>query len=257
MQFIRKFLVSFLGVKTYLRIVSKTYIKLTDMGFLKDKYPELFFLDQLIQPNWTCIDIGSNLGYYSNRIHKKLKTGMLYAVEPIPLFVEVWEKNINHTALNVELFNVALGEENKEVIMSIPMKNGVVRHGLTQIDESSDSKIEKVISYSVQMKRSEEVFQSIEKIDFIKIDVEGYEQFVLSSMENILSEKLPIIQAELGGDENRKNSYALLKSMGYELYFLKDQSLTKLSEKNFYSLSQDIYFIHPDKKKKIEHLFEV
>jgi len=254
MQFIRKFLVSFLGVKTYLRIVSKTYIKLTDMGFLKDKYPELFFLDQLIQPNWTCIDIGSNLGYYSNRIHKKLKTGMLYAVEPIPLFVEVWEKNINHTALNVELFNVALGEENKEVIMSIPMKNGVVRHGLTQIDESSDSEIEKVISYSVQMKRSEDVFGFLQEIDFIKIDVEGYEQFVLTSMKTILEDKKPIIQAEIGGKENRKNTYDLLIGMGYEMYYLVNHKLTVLSESKFSNLSQDIYFVHKDRKEEISFL---
>lgn len=232
---------------------------MTDMGMMKSKYPELFFLDDLIQPDWTSIDIGSNLGYYSNRIAKKMNTGKLYAVEPIPLFVDVWKTNIDHRSPNITLFNLALGSENKEVTMSIPTKNGVIRHGLTKIDEQEqeDEGIEKAYTYSVQMKRSEEVFQSIDKIDFIKIDVEGYEQFVLSSMENILSEKLPIIQAELGGDENRKNSYALLKSMGYELYFLKDQSLTKLSEKNFYSLSQDIYFIHPDKKKKIEHLFEV
>src|SRR5690554_8093202 len=103
------------------------------------------------------------------------------------------------------------------------MKNGVVRHGLTQIDESSDSKIEKVLSYSVQMKRSEEVFQSIEKIDFIKIDVEGYEQFVLSSMKTILEDKKPIIQAEIGGKENRKNTYDLLIGMGYEMYYLVDR----------------------------------
>jgi len=244
MKQIRKLLVLLFGLKFYLKLVSKTYILLTNMGFMRKKYPELFYLDTLIQPDWICIDIGANLGYYSNRIGRKLTTGKLYAVEPIPLFAEVWKSNLANSKCTKELLNIALGDENKAVTMSIPIRNGVVRHGLTKIDDEKSNSDKKAMSFEVSMKKSGEVFHDLDKIDFIKIDVEGYEQYVLKSLISCLEKNHPIIQAELSGEENKNNSYQLLTSIGYQAFRLINNKLTPFSEKELSSLAQDVYFIH-------------
>src|SRR5690554_7615478 len=73
-------------------------------------------------------------------------------------------------------------------------------------------------------------------------------------MKTILEDKKPIIQAEIGGKENRKNTYDLLIGMGYEMYYLVNHKLTVLSESKFSNLSQDIYFVHKDRKEEISFL---
>ena len=248
MKAIRRILAKMLGLKNYLKLVSKSYILVTNRGGMGQKYPELFFLDKLIQPEWTCLDIGANLGYYSNRIGKKLTTGKLIAVEPIPLFAEIWSSNTKHLSCKKELLQYALGDENKRVSMSIPIRNGVVRHGLTKIDDENSSMGETAMCFEVELKKSESVFGALETLHFIKIDVEGYEYPILKSMQSVLEKHLPFVQAELSGKENRENAYALFRSLGYESFKLFNEKLHAISEKELPSLAQDVYFVHPNNK---------
>ncbi|MDD4848859.1 MAG: FkbM family methyltransferase, partial [Bacteroidales bacterium] len=75
-----------LGLKKYLRLVSKVYIKQIEKGRMKEQYPEIHFLKTIINQGATCIDIGANLGYYSYFLSKYVgKAGKVYAVEPISL----------------------------------------------------------------------------------------------------------------------------------------------------------------------------
>ncbi|MBK9190010.1 MAG: FkbM family methyltransferase [Crocinitomicaceae bacterium] len=136
MKLIRKILVRLLGLKGYLRLISRVYIICIAMGWMRKKYPELFFLKKLIKPGSTILDIGANLGYYSFFMSVSAgKDGKVYAVEPIPLFAEIWKKNMNKLKFkNYQLANCALGSEPREKVkMSIPVVNGVVRHGLTKV----------------------------------------------------------------------------------------------------------------------------
>jgi hypothetical protein len=87
MKQIRNILLQVLGLKLYLRLISKIYITCISLGMWKKKYPELFYLDSILKPGNTCIDIGANLGYYSTKMSKLVGiSGKVYAIEPIPLF---------------------------------------------------------------------------------------------------------------------------------------------------------------------------
>jgi FkbM family methyltransferase len=252
MKTIRRMLVSLIGIKSYLKLISKIYMFLTNWGFLKSSYPELFFLDKLIKPNWVCIDIGANLGYYSNRILKNLKSGHVHAVEPIPLFAEIWQSNIGIND-RVSLHRCALGDIDQQVKMSIPIENGVVRHGLTKVDDGSNV-AQAALSFNVDMKRGDALFGDIQKVDFIKIDVEGYEQFVLQSIKQTITSSYPFIQIELGGDENRRNSYTFLTELGYSAYKLHQQNLHSFPNNELSSLQQDLYFVHKSRKEEVNNL---
>src|SRR5437773_815579 len=98
MTFLRKFLLALLGKKGYYIIISRIYISLTSSGFLKKKYPELFYLNKIIKPGFVCIDIGANMGYYSTFMSRLAgKDGKVFSVEPVPLFADILKLNLHST----------------------------------------------------------------------------------------------------------------------------------------------------------------
>lgn len=242
MKLARNILFKALGLKGYLRLVSRTYLLLVRNGFLKDKYPELFFLKQLIKEGDTCIDIGANLGYYSVFMSDFAGAkGKLFAVEPVPVFRSVWEKNIKLSGRNnYTMLPFALGSENKAVQMGMPVHNGVLHHGMTKV--ASDKKDDFLERFDTEMRIPDELFLNLERIDFIKCDVEGYEHFVFSNMQKTLEKFKPLIQSELGGDENRKSVIELLERIGYRTYLLSNNKLQLATANDKLTWSNDFYF---------------
>lgn len=230
------------GLKSYLRLVSKVYINYIDNGFGKDKYPEIHYLKSIIKPGFTCIDIGANLGYYSYFLVKLAgETGKVYAVEPIPLFADVWKKNMqNHKSANLTLFQCALGDSEKVVEMGMPSVDGVVHHGMTRVITDDETQFEK--KFSVEMKNPDQIFSGIDKLDFVKVDVEGYESEVFKNMKDTLSKHKPLIQSELSGKENRELCVFTLKSLGYCAHILNNGDMILADDEAILSYTGDFYF---------------
>lgn len=241
MKSIRKILIKLLGFKGYLKLVSIVYLGLVKKGFLKDKYPELFHLRQVIQPGFHCMDIGANLGYYSFFMSKYAgDTGRLYAIEPVPLYAEIWKTNMKNAPVNHELYNIALGEKEETTTMGIPVIDGVIRHGLSQV---ASGKIDYALEFKTTMKHGDRLFETIQQLDFIKCDVEGYEQFVFQSLKETIKKHKPLIQTELTGKENRQNVIQLLCGLGYKTKKLTDNKLAPLLEEEWGNYESDFYFV--------------
>lgn len=241
---IRSILLKSLDLEGYLAIVSDAYLRITNAGFLKAKYPELFFLKQLIKPGFVSIDIGANVGYYSTNISKLSgSTGKVYAIEPVPLFANVFKRNAHKFALNnITLYQTALGAENKKIEMGTPVIDGVFRHGLTHVLDSKDDN-SALATFEAEMKIPDELFANMEKLDFIKCDVEGYEVHLFPHLINTISKFKPLIQIEISNAENRRQILDLLKPLGYKGFGLKNGALTELSNQDTvnYTLG-DLYF---------------
>ena len=248
MKFVRKILTKILGLKAYLRLISYIYLRLISWGFMREKYAELYFISKLVKKGDTVLDIGANLGYYSFFLAKTVGSeGCLLAVEPIPLFAEIWQRNMSKwKSVPHKLFNCALGEEAKEkVMMSIPVVNGVVRHGLTKVTDENETG-QTSLSFEVPMKVGDEllVSENLDRLDFIKCDVEGFEQFVIPSLEKNIEKFHPVLQIELSGDENRKNVVNYLLGMSYHLFILEGDLLKSIQKNDIFTFSQDFYFVH-------------
>ena len=248
MKLIRKILVKVLGLKGYLRLVSRIYIRMISFGMKKEKYHELHFIKSILNKGDIVLDIGANLGYYSYVMAQTVgNEGKLLAIEPIPLFADIWKKNMSrHSSKPIKLFNCALGSEAKETVkMSIPIVDGVVRHGLTKVSEESDSD-EVFISYDVPMHVGDELIkeQNISKLDFVKCDVEGFEQYVIPSLDKTIDQFKPAFQIELSGEENRQNVVDYLVKKDYQIFILKNHLLKSIQKSDIFSVNQDFYFIN-------------
>jgi FkbM family methyltransferase len=261
MKTIRKFLVKILGIKTYLSWVSKIYISLISIGISKSQYAELYFIQQIVKKGDFVLDIGANLSYYSYFLAKKIgPKGHLYAVEPIPLFAEVWKKNMSkYSKKNYTLFNCALGnEEKQEVNMSIPIVDGVVRHGLTKVDGEGEESWGRLMEFRVPMHIGDTLLQkeNITKLNYLKCDVEGFEQYVIPSLKKTISTYKPLIQIELNGRENRQSVTDFLLQFKYDIYVLADNKLNPIDKHEIHDYNQDFYFINRDNIERYSKLIK-
>lgn len=240
---LRSLLLRILGTESYLSLVSDAYIRLTLAGRMKQKYAELFYLKQLIKPGFICVDIGANVGYYSVFLSRYAgHEGKVFSVEPVPMFTRVFQRNIGKFGLkNITLYPFALGSENRTVTLGTPLVDGVFRHGLTHVVE--DSGEQNGLTYEAEMKIADELFASLNRIDFLKCDVEGYEIILFPQMIQTLKRTLPLIQLECSEPEKRKTMLEILTPLGYNAYGLFNESLRKLSAAEAVAYdSGDLYF---------------
>ena len=242
-RLIRKLLASSLGTEKYLRLVSASYIRMVNAGMMKNKYPELFFLKNVVRQGDYCIDLGANVGYYSTQLSKITGSqGKVFAVEPVTLFRNVLKTNLKKfNCGNVELLAYALGAENKAIKMGTPEIAGVFRHGLTKVIEKDQEQFAQ--TYEVEMRIPDELFSDLTRLDFIKCDVEGYEIFIFPYFIQTLKKFLPLIQMEISSPDNRKKIFDTITPLGYEIFGLKQSQLIKLSETEGLSYENgDFYF---------------
>ena len=137
----------------------------------------------------TAIDIGGHCGFWSFYLGGNFKK--VYAFEPVEIFRECFKKNIPHG--NVELLPVALGNENGFVSMNVELENTGATHVSSNTNDLNKVELKKLDDYELT------------NVDFIKIDVEGYEnQVVLGAKETLLRNK-PIIIVEQKGFSDRFN----------------------------------------------------
>ena len=80
--------------------------------------------------------------------------------------------------------------------MVLPESNGVIRTGLPHIiQENENVSTQKTIV--VDLKKGSELFSSLDRIDYIKCDIEGYELIVFNEIREIIAKHRPMIQIEI------------------------------------------------------------
>lgn len=252
-KFLKSNLYKTLGLKQYLRLLYRTLSIAIDGGFLKTNEAYLLhqFSRKIVQKGDSVLDIGANLGYYTRLFLKSVGTeGTVYAVEPVLPFYE----NLNHFLgkhKNLTIYNYALGTEEKEIQLSVPDEYGYLRTGLPRVyDDNNPPTAEKLMLFPAKMVRGSELFKNIERVDYLKMDIEGYEQYVIPEIKDFIAKTLPCIQIELSGQSKAIVDNVLL-SLGYEIYFYQNDLLHKKPINNY---AQDYFYIHPSKISKYNHL---
>lgn len=210
-------------------------------GMKKDKYPQHYFINTLIKKGDYVIDLGANLGYYTIPFSNAVgENGKVFSVEPVPLFEKILRANTSmaNNPKNIQIFNYALGKEEGKIEMGLFVENGVFRHGLTKVlsKEDSPSKVVKV-----KMTHPESLFNDLEKLDYIKCDIEGFEIEVLPLFINIIKKFAPTLQVEFGSSESRDTIYEMLKAVDYKMYKLESGKLNTVTQGEI--VSDDVYFV--------------
>ncbi len=214
MKLVKRLLYKILSPKQYLQVLQVVFYWMYDWNVLKGKpaFKYHYLIKKVIQPDFSIVDIGANLGYFSKNFARLTPKGKVVSIEPIPLFYEVLSillRKYKHVAVH----NVALGAEEGKVIMVLPTDDGMIRTGLPHVAQN-DAELEKHQNQEVAIVRGSELLGNLEKIDYIKCDIEGYEWIVFQELEPLIAKHKPFVQLEIG-DENRENMLELFDRNGY------------------------------------------
>lgn len=248
---IKRFLFRTFGMETYLTLLQKSYFLLYDMKLLKisGSFGYHYFVRKLIRKGDVIIDIGANLGYYSVLFARWTGTaGKVHSVEPIRIYNKVFNKAAGKYD-NITLYPYALGTEEKTVVMVEDSGKGYLSTGLPHIDETAGTGTELpadfesgngVFRFEVEMKQASKLFGELEHIDYIKCDIEGFENVVMRDIKDIIAKHIPVIQAEIW-EENEGEIISMLSDLGYTPYKLRKGKLI-----NDTDLNGDFIFLHPE-----------
>ena len=225
-----------LSLENYLRVVSRMFFLYRALGLGRGgrALEYVYHLPQLVKQGDKVIDIGANLGYYTCPLADLVgEEGRVYAVEPVPVIFSVLKRNVGKRR-NVELLNYALGEQERTIEMANDSvaSAGYFGTGRNFVSEGELSK--DAVRFTAQMKRGSELFGGMEKIDFIKCDIEGYERVVLPELRPLIEKFHPTVLVETDG-ESRQQIIRMFAELGYSAYMLvggKEVTLDPESDKD-------------------------
>jgi FkbM family methyltransferase len=171
---------------------------------------------QLIRPGMTVVDIGANIGVYT-RYFSGLAgpSGSVHAFEPAPPNFKRLQENAGHLA-NARLNHAAVGDRRGIIKLYVSDELNVDHRTFDSGDGRS--------SIDVPVVCLDEYFPPGQRVDLLKIDVQGYELSVLQGAERILKENRDIkVLMEFWPYGLSKASVApadvlkLLQSLGFEI----------------------------------------
>jgi FkbM family methyltransferase len=228
MKNLKKIIHKLLSQRAYLRTLHRSFYFLFDLGLLKKdaRFKYHYMVNQLIEPTFSIVDIGANLGYFSKNFARLAKKGNLVSIEPIPVFYETLTYFLKKYA-HATLHNVALGTEEGSITMVMPESNGMIRTGLPHIAESEEEKKQHA-TQEVRIVKGSELLGNLEKLDYIKCDIEGYEWHVFQEIKPILEKHQPFVQVEIS-EKNLAHMLDLFQSLGYtqfgihNFHFIEEQ----------------------------------
>ena len=220
----------------YLRVVSRMFFIYRALGIgRRGRALEYnYHLPQLVGQGATAIDIGANLGYYTRPLSEIVgKEGRVYAVEPVPVIFDVLKRNVAGRE-NVTLLNYALGSEERTIEMANDSVAAAGYFGTGRNFVSDGELSGEAIKFSAEMRRGSELFANLERVDFIKCDIEGYERVVIPELRPIIERHHPTVLIETDGD-TRHEIIKMFTDMGYRAYMLeagREVALDKESDKD-------------------------
>lgn len=191
----------------------------------KDRITDDHFFQSFLSKNDNVIDVGANIGSLTLLTASIVKSnGTIFAIEPHPKIFTYLKENISLNSFkNIRIFNNSVGDINKTAYFS----------DLRSDDQNATLMIKSKLEIS--QKTIDNLIPHNIHINLMKIDVEGYEKFVLLGSEKILTNTDCIYfeavskQYEKYG-YNFKEIHNFLSTLGFKIYKFDDKQIFQITE---------------------------
>ena len=195
------------------------------------------------------IDLGANIGYFTLILAKLVgPTGKVFAFEPDPRNLALLKKNVEYNNYkNVIIVPKAVSNVNDKCTLYTGQKT----FGQNKIYKPKKTKTQKFIPIDSETVRLDDFFKTnglLDKISFIKMDVEGAEFLALSGMKEILklNKNIKIFtEAEISYLEDAGSSYDQFidllteNAFTYSIADNRTETLTKVNKSQLEKILND------------------
>lgn len=201
-----------------------------------------------------CVDVGCHKGEILDIFLQIAPKGEHFAFEPIPSLFENLIKKYAHLK-KCHIYNYAIsnseGQTSFNHVLSNPAYSGIKKRNYDRREEKDET-------ITVSKKRLDDIIPQDLKIDFIKIDVEGGDLYVMLGAKNLIKRSKPLIVFEfgIGGSDIYKASpetvYEFAEEVGYKISlldcFIKNKpALSLVDFREQFEKKTNYYFIaHPE-----------
>lgn len=187
--------------------------------------PEFLWIKNILSKDAVFMDVGANVGAYLFTLENHLKTENIFAFEPNPQLF----KRLGRLFPKVNLSSVALSDISTIAEFKIPVINGEKVHTRGTLQTSIKEKNEeKTILQKVEVKPLDDLDLKFQKLDFIKIDVEGNEMQTLRGAKKNIEKFRPILMVEMEQRHHKENLWTLISEVadwGYSVNYLDRETL--------------------------------
>jgi FkbM family methyltransferase len=201
-------------------------------------------LRKLIQPGFKVIDVGAHIGYFTLLISRLVgREGKVFALEPLPNNVKRLKEHLsrNNCSQNTKVLELAAADydgEEQFLEFGFATVGRLASTGLFVSDKPRGRMTVKCRSLDSLLSEG-----CIESPDFVKIDVEGAELWVLKGMENLIKIHKPKLLVEMHDKKIAEDIINFLENKGYKAYYLNKDALRKLNFAQPDLVNKSILFI--------------
>lgn len=168
----------------------------------------------------TCLDVGANIGFWTCFLLHNCRAAQVISIEPEPGNARLLHENarLNGVDSRVEIHQLAVGASDGKLNLYLSQDNAG--------DHQLYATVEKRTQITVDVRRLDDLVAG-RKIDFIKMDIQGYEPFALKGMVDtlasnpnlmMLTEFWPAAMQRAGAAPQDFLQY--LSSLGFRFYLL-------------------------------------
>jgi FkbM family methyltransferase len=192
-------------IRIKLQIEMRFYLE-QQLGWIKPDYKATipkYLLKKYVPPNPVIIDCGAHTGADSIELARKFSNSIIHSFEPVPKLYSQLKHNIRRYS-NIKtyemalsdntgkaLFNISGGESDQSSSLLKP-KDHLLDHPNITFDEILEVDTMTLDDWSERF--------NIEKIDFLWLDMQGFELQMLKKAPNVLS-KVKVIYTEISSKE--------------------------------------------------------
>lgn len=172
------------------------------------------------RPDWVAFDIGMNFGFYACVLAQKCSA--VHGFEPVPWLAKRARANVELNNFgNVAIGEAALSDQPGQALLNLPSEADSNWGTSSLVHKSTGNVTLKVTLDTVDDYVAR---HNLNRLDFIKIDVEGAEHLVFKGALKTLKQHQPIVIFERN-DESFEQVADLLQSLGYRFFNLREEVL--------------------------------
>jgi FkbM family methyltransferase len=146
---------------------------------------ELEYLRTRVPPGGVFVDVGANTGNHSIFLGRFLRPRLLIPVEPIDVAADLVRANAKLNGAVIDERGLGVAASNEPGMLEMAIVRDMM---MAKVDPDAQKKV------TVRAVRLDDLIP--EKVDFLKIDVEGFEMNVLEGARRIVTEDRPQIMLE-------------------------------------------------------------